>query len=325
MKQPCIIVVGHISTKLQSDIAQLCLTHIKEYAPPYPRLFISSCAPSLPSFISQELIHLVDHLFLTTYNPLIDKEDGIDRINTFYSCNLWKVERTIEVPKAYYGYSQLLKIATALEYALQMGYNDFLVVNYDAFLMDSVFFENIFKSVSSVFIQTAAGSISTDVMRLNITGAEVFKKLSQLEVYKQYQKKCQTSLLEKIVSAALDDEKCHKIVWSQSTSVYRIPPYNVTLNNSSTWNFPYAVNSDGTLYVVVDPGQGLPVHTTDSKLEIGYNGKFTEFDISKGQAYLHPVCLYSGGDVEIVVRSNFGELTIPLKEKDINNTTLTGF
>ena len=323
MTNPCVIVIGHISSQYSLDIAKICLTNLKKYGAKYPLIFATSVTDM--SLITSDVLKLTDHSIVTTHNPLITKEEPhLVEINSYHASNNWIVNRRLYVGSGYYGYSQLFKINTALEYAQKLGHDEFLVVNYDAIIMDTTFFDDIFDGINSVFIVSSPDDISTDVMKLNNNDTNIFKLLSDKEEYTRIQSECGTHLLEPILKYVIDQQNPSsnsQKFWAINPSRrFRIPTYNIMLSAHSTWNYAYAFVQNNLLNIVVDTGNGIPAPTTEDFIEIGYNDVFTKFDVTHNQTYIHPLGVYEGKDVHIVVRSVFGELAIPILAKDIENT-----
>jgi hypothetical protein len=105
--------------------------------------------------------------------------------------------------------------------------------------------------------------------------------------------------------------------------MFQLSPFKVLVNNSFNEGAMAAVHN-GTVHLLIT-NQGHPRYTLDGKLDIGYNGNYTSFDVSNPVSILYPIAPYEGKDIEIVVRTSFGEVPVIITKQLLENSVIEWF
>lgn len=320
MNDKCILLVAHIDNDVHLDALDKCLNGIKQNAPNYPIIL------SLTGNIDyvKDRLPMVDHYITTSINTLEYLESPL---NVFYSTVEWSIIYTIQPPRRYYGFAQLQKTAIGLQAAITLGYKHFLVMNYDATILDKGFVDYMFSESESVFFNFTIGGngnrFSSDIFKLDLDGAiKLMQMCANKELYDELSRKDSGLMLEDVLGEMVlhYDIKCRKLI-AHTSGIFQLYPFKILINNSYNEGAMAAVR-DGVLHILITE-QGHPRYTLDGKIEIGYEGNFTTFDVSKPTSILFPITKYEGNDVDIIVRTSFGESKVKLRKDVIENSTIT--
>ena len=317
-KDKCVILVAHITDIGHATVLSNCIERLRIHAPSYPILL----SVTGNSDLVKEHITKVDHFIFTNINSLNVINSPL---SVFYTTSSWTITYNIPAPRFYYGFAQLQKTAIALEGAMALGYSQFLVMNYDAYVMEDGFVDYMFSESQSIFFQFNRYQVrmSSDVFKLDMVGAKAVIALTENHsIYDSLAQQCDGHMLEDVLGLMLNhyNVPCRRFAAS-SEDMFQITPFKVLINNSYNEG-AMAAQINGQLHVLVT-NQGHPRFTLNNKLEIGYDGKFTQFDLSTPVSTLHPITEYTGNDVEIIVRTSFDESKVVLKKQVIENTIVT--
>jgi hypothetical protein len=313
----CIVIVAHITDSGQSTVLDNCIQRLRKHAPKYPILL----SVTGDIHLIKNRLGDVNHFLFTNLNTLNVIESPL---SVFYQTSAWSIIYNIPAPRYYYGFAQLQKTAIALEGAMSLGYTQFLVMNYDAYLMEDGFVDYMFSEQQSIFFNFINHQIrmSSDVFKLDMIGARaVISLVEDAELYHSLAAKCDGHMLEDVLGLMVQHYNIpYRKLSANATDMFQINPFKVLINNSYNEG-AMAASIDGKLHLLIT-SQGHPRFTLDNKLEVGYNGNFTTFDLSVPTSILYPITDYTGNDVEIVVRTSFNESVVVLRKNVIENTTV---
>lgn len=309
-----IVVPAHIEEKRQLLGLQRCISSLRKHTK-YPILLTFSGDINL---VADEL-KTVDEYIYTTTNSLLELNSPL---YVFYETAQWKLTYDTPCPRKYHGLAHMQKISLGLEGAIGLGYNQFLIINYDAILMDDGFADYMFSENVSIFFRYRNTTFTnTDVFKVNKDGATLIKNLADYTIYTALSNKIDGEMVENILTHLLNTSSLKvRILESAVGSAFQLPPFKIMVNTVSSGEAT-AVVIDNKIHLLIT-SQGSPMHTLDGKLEIGYGGKFTTFDVSSPFSMLFPITDYTNNDVDIVVRTSFGEFPIVVKNSTLKNTTL---
>ena len=319
MPSNCILLVAHIENDIHLDALQKCIGGIKENSPSSPIVLTLTGNAD----VAKDALNSVDHYVITTINTL----DYIENpLNVFYTTTAWSLVYTIPAPRRYYGFAQLQKTAIGLQAAMVLGYKNFLVMNYDATIMDKGFVDYMFSEKDSVFFNfNGLGNgnrFSSDIFKLDMDGAnKVIALCNNKRLYDELAAKDNGFMLEDVLGEMIlhYNIKYRKLI-AHTSGIFQLFPFKILINNSYNEGAMSAVANEMLHVLVTD--QGHPRYTLDGKLEIGYDGNFTSFDVSSPTSILFPVTKYEGKDVDITVRTSFGESKVRLRKEVIENSIL---
>lgn len=313
----CIVISAHISDAGKANTLEHCIKSIRAYAPEYA--IILACTGNRK--LVRDQIKLVDHYVFTSINSLRLIEEPL---TIFYSTLEWTIAYFTPLPRYEYGFAELQKKAIGIQSAMTLGYENFLVMNYDTILFDKGFVEYMFSEPESIFFKYPQYPIKTlcDVYKLNIDGARMLISLASNENLVR-------ELASKYSGVMLEDALGEAIVHYQikyrkfdivKSELFQLYPFKVLTNTSHNEGALAAVK-DGKLYLLVS-NTGHPRHTLDGKLSITYEGKTVQYDVSDTISVLHPICEYENKDVDIIVGTSFGDFHITLKKEVVENTKI---
>jgi hypothetical protein len=315
MKENCILLIAHVTNKNHAIILQKCIESIREYSPEYPILLCTTGDYSL----IQDKLSLVDHHIVTTINTLTKIDSPLF---VYHSTSEWRMTRTIPAPRYCYGFAQMQKTALALQAAMTLGYKHFLVMNYDTLILESGFIDYMFSEKSSIFFNFSGFPVrmSADVFKLDMETAKLVMTMADLDTYNLIATKNDGNILEDTLGEMLNQHKVnYRKFNASSSSMFQISPFKVIVNNSFNEGAMAAV-LDNVIYLLVTNRH--PRYTLDGKIEIGYNNNFTTYDVSTSTSILHPITEYTGNDVEIVVRTSFGEIPVVITKDILENSRI---
>lgn len=313
----CIILVAHITTEDSLQVLNTCIQRMQIHAPNYPIILSAS-----GNFTLLQQLQSVDHCIITTINSL---ESVQTSLHVFYKTSAWQLTYNIPAPRPYYGFAQLQKTTLAIQGARTLGYTQFLVMNYDAYLMEDGFVDYMFSEPSSVFFQFTGHQhrMSSDIFKLNMAGAEAMIHLTEHKtLYEEFTQRAEAGMLEDVLGHMIAHYGIPtRLFTAHNTEFLQLNPFKILINNSYNEGAMAGI-VDNVVHVLVTH-QGHPRYTLDGKLAIGYNGEFTEFDVSIPCAILHPITEYQGRDVNIIIRTSFGEFPVTLRADVLQNTHIT--
>lgn len=318
MNEKCIILVTHISNKNHAIILQKCIESLRRYSPEYPILL---CSTGDTSLIHDQLSS-VDHYIFTSANTL-NKLDS--SLSVYHATSHWKITYNIPAPRYYYGFAQMQKTAIALQGAMTLGYKHFLVMNYDTLLLESGFVDYMFSEAGSIFFNFPNSPIrmSSDMFKLNVESAKAIMSLGDIATYNMFAEKHGGNMLEDVLGEMLLQNQINfRKLDASNSSMFQLHPFRVIVNNSFNEGAMAAVHNNMVHLLVTH--QGHPRYTLDGKVEIGYKGNFTTFDVSQPMSALHPITEYTGNDVEITVRTSFGEMPVVITKHLLENSVIEG-
>jgi len=314
MNDKCIIIVGHATHKRHIDALKNCIESIRKNSDTYPILLCFSGDAAELSTVAPS----VDHYIFTSLNTLV----SCGALEVFFKSSNWKISYNVPENNKGYGFAQVQKTVLALQGALSAGYKNFLVMNYDTLILEKGFIDYIFSEERSVFFKFLGYDVrmQADMFKLDIEDANTFIKLGDFETYNSIAKNHPGNMLEDILgdmlhSYNIDYRKFDAI----SSSMFQLHPFKVLVNNS--FNFVMAAVHNNIVHLLVN-NQGYPRYTLDGKIEIGYNNKFTTFDVSNNTNVLHPLTEYQGEDIEIVIRTSFGETSAIISKDVLDNSRI---
>ena len=313
----CIILVAHISNSTHATILKNCIDSIKQYSPNYPILLCST--GDVSSIYDQ--VSRVDHHIFTSINTL-DKTDS--PLSSFFVTSNWKITYNIPTPRYYYGFAQVQKTALALQGAISLGYKNFLVMNYDTLFLESGFADYMFSESESVFFNFAEVRMSSDMFKLNMDGARAIIRMSDYKTYDMFAQKHSGNMLEDVLGEMLSHYNINfRKLPASNNSMFQLSPFKILVNNSYNEGAMAAIH-DGMVYLLIS-SQGHPRYTLDGKIDIWCNRQYTTFDVSAPTALLYPIAPYEGKDIEIVIRTNFGEVPVRITKQLLENSTIEWF
>lgn len=319
MGENCLVLITHIANTAHATILKNCIDSIKKYASHYPILL---CSTGDTSLIEEE-ISRVDHHVLTSVNTLTKLDAPL---SVYYHTANWKLTYYVPLPRYYYGFAQMQKTALALQAGTALGYRNFLVMNYDTLFLDSQFIDEMFLNPSSVFFNFPNSDIrmSSDMFKLNMEGVRAMSTLADYNTYKTFASYQDGQMLEDVIGEML---KYYKINYTRlsanNNSMFQLSSYKVLVNNSFNEGAMAAVHN-GMVHLLIT-NQGHPRYTLDGKLEVGYNGNYIPFDVSNPVSILYPIAPYEGQDIEISIKTSFGEVPVIITKQLLENSIIEWF
>lgn len=314
----CIVIAAHISDKGKAKTLENCINSIRKYSPKYPIIL----AVTGDRGLIQDQLELVDHYVFTSINSLKLINEPM---TVYYSMPEWTICYHLPLPRYEYGFAELQKKSIGLQSAMVLGYENFLVINYDLLLLESGFIDYMFSHEKSVFFKfdNYAVRTSCDVYKLNIEGANSIINLASNEsLVREFASKYGGNMLEDVIGEAILHYKIdHRQLKANNLEIFQLSPFQVLINTSYNEGAMAAVGDDGMLYLLVT-NAGHPRFTLDNKLYIKYLGEVTHYDMSMSASLLHPICKYEGDDVDIVVGTSFGEFHVTLRKEVIENSRI---
>lgn len=319
MGENCLVLITHIANTAHATILKNCIDSIKQYAPHYPILL---CSTGDTSLIEDQILR-VDHHICTSVNTLTKLDTPL---SVYYLTSNWKLTYYVPLPRYYYGFAQMQKTALALQGGTALGYRNFLVMNYDTLFLESGFVDYMFSEPNSVFFNFPNSDVrmSSDMFKLNMEGVRAVSTLADYNTYKTFANNQDGQMLEDVLGEMLNYYKInHTRLPASNNSMFQLSPFKVLVNNSFNEGAMAAVHN-GTVHLLIT-NQGHPRYTLDGKLDIGYNGNYTSFDVSNPVSILYPIAPYEGKDIEIVVRTSFGEVPVIITKQLLENSVIEWF
>lgn len=314
----CILLVAHITNTAQLSALTSAIASIRTHAPEYPIFVAGTGDIQLLSTVASS----VDHFVITSVNKLHDIHMPIF---VWFNGGAWTISHSAPLPRKCYGFAQLQKTAIGLQAAMVDGYENFLVMNYDILLLEDGFIDYMFSESSSIFFNFPEPKVrmSSDVFKLNLADAKQLIAFTGNEpLYNDIASQVDAHMLEDTLGRMIELYRMNvRLLPASSTNTFQIAPFKVLINNVSSVGALAGV-VDGTVHLLVSSG-GHPAYTTDGKLEIGHNGQFVTYDVSRPMCALVPITQYTGEDVPITVRTSFGEFQFMLYKHAMENTTIT--
>lgn len=309
-----IIVPAYIDNPRKLYALQRNLEHIRKYS-------------NVPIFLSisgdmeliKEQFDKVDHYIYTSVNSLIELTTPL---SIFHQTSNWKITYNIPCPRYYHGLAHMQKISIALDAAMALGYDNFLVLNYDAFIMDDRFIDHMFSHKLSVFFRYETTTFTnTDIFKLNRDGAELIKRLGQVKSYKYFSHNVDAEMVENAVTNLINTYSLNcTILPAANCTAYQIPNFNVLVNTISSGEATAGLLNNKIMLLVTS--QGSPAHTLDGKISIECNGTTTDFDVSEPISLLYPIADYEGKDLDLLVHTSLGTYPITVTKKGLENTVI---
>lgn len=319
MNKNCIIILCHITNKNSINILKRCIDSINSHSSKKHTILL--CSSGDISLIQKE-VDFVDHYMFTSINTVIKNNTSAC---VYYAQAQWQLNYVIPAPRYYWGFAHMQKLGFALHGAISLGYENFLVMNYDSIVDDNGFIDYMFNQDKSVFFKFDGSSpeaVSADICKLNLDAAKNFIEISLDEkLFRNIESKRSEVLVEQTIVDIIDHFSMDIIkLRANSSMLYQISPFKVILNASHNGSAMAGI-MDNTVYILVT-GVGHPRYTLNGKIEIGYNNKFTEFDVSNNTSLLHPVTEYTEEDIEVVVRTSFGEEVVTITNEALKNSSI---
>ncbi len=312
MNKNIIIIPAHITNTMQVQTLQRCIEHIRKYCT-YPILV--SFSGDTKFF--NESIRDADEFVFTSVNTILEIQNGME---TYFSTPGWSLIRTILPPRTYHAYAHLQKICLGLEAGLLLNYEQFLVINYDALVMDDTFIDTMFSSNEAiVFKYDNSDFTNTDVIKFNKHFANMFKRLNDYNVYKNVASSVEAEMFEIIVTKFIIESGCYvKQLKARAGTAYQLDTFKVLINSSSS-SEASAVLINGVVHILVT-SQGSPAHTLDNTLTIKYKDKVISMNVVDPTSHLLPIAEYESEDMYMTVVTSFGEFPLVVKKDTLEHT-----
>lgn len=315
----CIVIAAHINDNGKAKTLENCINSLKKHAPEYP--IILACTGDAELAHSQ--LKLADYYVFTSINSLKKIEEPM---TVYYSTPAWTMCYHMQLPRYEYGFAELQKKAIGLQSALSLGFENFLVINYDLLLLEDGFIDYIFSEKKSVFFKFDNYDVRTscDVYKLDVNGAKAIMQLASNEnLVRDLASKHSGNMLEDVIGEAIKYYNIeHRTFRANNLELFQLSPFKVLINTSYNEGAMSAVSKDdGILYLLVT-GAGHPRFTLDKKLSITYGDQTTNYEVPEHMAYLHPICKYEGNDVDIKVGTSFGDFYVTLRKEVIENSKI---